>query len=288
METTFTKEKKIFTGVVVLLVLAVLAGGYFFSSNQFLSRNLNNEKLNSEMLLSEKLALQKEVDSFKTQVSDLSGKNSELDEVLKQTSLKLQEKEAALSRISRENGNIKQMRKELADLTQMKNDFESKVLSLNESIQKLNKEKDALNQTIASLQGENKKLTANVDLLSSMTRDNYLVETMKRKDRLTVFARRTKKMSLTFKVPDYVVENISFKIIKPDGKIIEGKENGVACRVIYGDEGLTASLDGAGTIHITRQIEMIYEPKEKQKPGMYKIEMYIQDTNVGTFNVKLR
>ena len=65
----------------------------------------------------------------------------------------------------------------------MKKDFESQVLALNETIQKLNAEKDALNQTIASLQGENKQLATNLDILSSMTGDNYLVETTKRKDR---------------------------------------------------------------------------------------------------------
>jgi hypothetical protein len=136
----------------------------------------------------------------------------------------------------------------------MKKDFESQMLVLNESIQKLNAEKNALNQTIASLQEENKQLAANLEILSSMTADNYLVETTKRKDRLTVVARRTKKMAVTFKVPDNVVEDITFKILKPDGKVVEGKHNGIAYRVVDGDEGLMASSLG-GVIQVSRKID---------------------------------
>lgn len=287
METTVSKEKKIIGSVIALLIMALVVGGYFYTSNKLLLKNLNNERLNSEMMLSEKLALQKEIDAFKKQINLLSGKNTELDKVLTMTSQKLKDKEAELSRINRENGNIKQLKQQLADLAKMKKEFDSQVLALNESIQKLNKEKDALNQTIASLQDENKQLAANLEILSSMTADNYLVETTKRKDRLTVVAKRTKKMAVTFKVPDNIVENISFKIVKPDGKIVEGKENGIAYHVLNADEGLMASTSG-GAIQVVRQIEMTYEPKEKQKPGLYKIEMYNSDKYVGTINVKLR
>lgn len=238
---TIAKEKLIAGGAVILLIVALIGTGIYYSSNKSLTKNLNSEKLKSEMMLSEKLELQKEMEAFKNRISALMGRNSELDQFLSSTTQKLLDKQAELNRIKRENGNIKQLKKELADLGQMKRDFESRLLALNESIQKLNAEKNALNQTIASLQEDNKQLAENLEILSSMTADNYLVETTKRKDRLTVVAKRTKKIAVTFKVPDNVVEDITFKIMKPDGKVVEGKDKGIAYRVVNGDEGLVAS-----------------------------------------------
>jgi peptidoglycan hydrolase CwlO-like protein len=287
MKTILTKENRITAGVVVLLIMALIATGIYYSSNKSLTKNLNTEKLKSEMMLSEKLALQKEIDTFKNQINSLSGKNTELDKMLAETSLKLSDKEAQLNRIARENGNIKQLKKQLAELEQMKKDFDSQLLTLNETIQKLNKEKDAMNQAIASLQKENKELAANLEILSSLTAVNYLVETTKRKDRLTIVAKRTKKMTVTFKVPENMVENISFKLIRPDGTKVEGKGNGIAHRVVNGDDGLMASISG-GAIKVLKRIEMTYEPKEKQKPGVYSIEIFNGDKYIGACNVKLR
>lgn len=287
MKTIEQRERKIAAIAVIILIAGLISTGIFFTINRSQLKNLNSEKLKSEMMLSEKLALQKEIESFRTQINSLSGKNTELDKLLAETSQKLSEKEAQLSRIVRENGNVKTLKKELADLNQMKKDYESQVLALNETIRKLNSEKDALNQTIASLQEENKQLAANYDILNSMTADNYLVETTKRKDRLTVVAKRAKKITVSFKVPESIIEDISFKIIKPDGKTVEGKDNGIACRILNDDEGFMASLNG-GAIKVSKKIEMTYEPKEKQKPGLYRIEMYNGEKYIGTCNVKLR
>ncbi len=287
MKTIEQREKRITAIAVLILIAALIGSGLFYSTNRSITKDLNNEKLKSEMMLSEKLALQKEIETFKTQVNSLSGKNSELDKLLAETNGKLSEKEAQLSRIIRENGNIKSLKKQLAELEQLKKDFENQVLALNESIKKLNSEKEELNRTIVSLRNENKQLTENLEILNSMTGDNYLVESTKRKDRLTVVARRTKKITMSFNVPENMVENISFKLTKPDGSQVDGKGNGIAYHITNEDEGLTASLSG-GVIKVSKKIEMTYEPKEKQKPGIYKIEIYNGDKYIGTCNVKLR
>ncbi len=290
---TIKKEQFIAGGAVILLIAALIGTGIFYSANKSLSKNLNNEKLKTEMMLSEQLALQKEMETFRNRINSLNGLNAELNKVLAVTSQKLSEKEAEMNKIVRENGNIKTLKKQLAELTQMKKDFEGQVLALNQTIQKLNNEKNALNQMIASLKDENKQMAANLAILSSITTDNYLVETTKKgflsnNEKLTVVAKRAKKMTVSFKVPENMVEDISFKLTKPDGTRIEGKGNGIACKVIDGDANLTASLSGGGTISVSKKIEMTWEPKEKQKPGIYKIEMYNRDKYVGTINARLR
>lgn len=287
MRITENRGKTSIVIAVVIVIAALIGTGIFYSSNKSLTRNLNVEKLKTERMLSEKLELQKEIETFRNQINSLTGKNTELDQLLAETSQKLNEKEAQLSRIVRENGSIKTLKKELAELNQVKKDFVDQVANLNETIWKLNKEKDTLNETIASLQKENKQLATNLDILSSITGDNYLVESTKRKDRLTVMAKRTKKITMSFNVPENVVENISFKLTKPDGKQVDGKDNGIAYRIVNGDEDLTASISG-GAIKVSKKIEMTYEPKEKSKPGIYKIEMYNDDKYIGACNVKLR
>ncbi|HAQ19312.1 MAG TPA: hypothetical protein DCR40_08795 [Prolixibacteraceae bacterium] len=285
---TIEKRGKTSIAITVLILIAALIGtGIFYSSNKSLTKSLNDEKLKTEMILSEKLALQKEIENYNNHINSLNNRNADLGILLAETSQKLIEKEAQLSRIVRENGNIKTLKKDLADLTQIKKDFENQVAALNESIRKLNKENDTMNETIASLQKENRQLAANLDILSSMTGDNYLVETTKRKDRLTVMAKRAKKITMSFNVPENMVENISFKLTKPDGTQVEGTENGIAFRIVDGDESLTASVSG-GAIEVSKKIEMIYTPKEKQKPGIYKIEMFNGEKYIGACNVKLR
>ncbi|MGE5394119.1 MAG: hypothetical protein ACM3P1_05195 [Candidatus Saccharibacteria bacterium] len=283
------REKTILSTAVILLLMALLGIGYFYSANKSITSILNKERLNAEKALSEKLELDKEIELFKNRVNALSGQNAEMDKMLAQTNQKLSEKENQLRRIYRENGNIKELKKQVAELNQMKKDFDAQVLSLNEMIKSLNKEKNALNQTIASLQNENKQLATNLDILSSMSSDNFLVETTRKKDKLTVMAKRTRKMTVSFNVPNNVSENISFRIIKPDGSKVDGKDNGVAYRVVNPEEGLTASTSAVlETVKVSRKIEMTYQPKDKQKPGIYKIEMYNGDKYIGACNVKLR
>ncbi len=162
------------------------------------------------------------------------------------------------------------------------------MLSLNESVQKLNGEKEMLNQTVASLQLANQQLAANLDILSSMTADNYLIESSRKNGKLTVMSRRTRKIAVSFKVPENMVESISFKIMKPDGSQIGGKnDQGLTFEVTNDDAGLLVN-SSSEVIKVSKKIEMTYEPKEKLKAGVYKVEMFNGEKYVGACNVKLR
>lgn len=271
-----------------MLLIATLIGTFSFYRNGIsLQTSLNDERLKTEMMLSEKLALQKEIDNFRAQINSLNGKNTELDKLLAQATKKLNDKQAELNKIVKDNSNIALLNKQIEGLNKMKRDFENDIMALNERISKLNKENDAMDQTIASLKKENELLNSNLAILSSMVADDYLVETSKKNDKLTAKAKQARKMSLTFNVPDNIVSNISFKITKPDGKRVEGKDSGIAYVVVDENETLLASTS-AGEIKVSRKIEMNYSPKEKLKPGVYKIEMYNGDRYIGTCNVKLR
>lgn len=283
------RENSIIAAAVILLLMALLGIGYFYSAHRSVTAILNKERLESEKMLSEKLTLEKDIDSFKSRINDLSGQNAGLDKMLAEVNQQLSEKQNQIRRMQHENGNLKELKKQVAELQQMKKEFESQVRSLNEMIMALNKEKNTLNQTIASLEAQNKQLAANLEILSSVTSDNFLVETTRKNNKLTVMAKRARKMAISFSVPNNLSENLSFKIIRPDGSKVEGNDKNVAYRVLNPEEGLTASTGNTlETIKVDRKIEMTWHPEQKQKPGIYKIEMYNVGKYIGSCNIRLR
>ncbi len=287
MKTKSKNEKLILTGSLVFLFLSLGGFGYFFVSSKKLTNNLNNEKLRSELILSEKVSLDKEILNLKNQLSALKGTNSELDQIIAQTSQRLSEKEAELSKIKRENGNIKSLKKQLDEIGKLKKDLDTQIAALNESVKKLNSEKDDLSKTIAALKAENQELAENNRIMSSLKADNYLVQSTRGKNKLTVKARRTNKISVSLKVPANMVENLNFNIIKPNGVKVKGSDKGLAIKTIDDDDQLLVSLYN-DEIKVSKSIEFSYTPKEKLKPGVYKIEMYNGEKYIGSCNVKLR
>ncbi len=123
MKTTFNKQKAITSGAVIILLVSLIGAGISYNANQSTKKNLNDEKLKTELILSEKLNLEKEFADFKNQMNGLKGKNSDLDKVLSETSKKLSEKEEEISTISRENGSMRVLRKQITELSQMKKGF---------------------------------------------------------------------------------------------------------------------------------------------------------------------
>lgn len=287
MKKKLNKEKVIAVAAVVLLLATLIGTFSLYNSGKSLKNSLNDEKLKTEIMLSEKLALQKEIDNFRNQINSLNGKNADLDKLLAQATKKLNEKQAELNKIVKDNSNIASLKKQIEELNKLKQDFENEMLAMNEKIRKLSKENGEMDETIAALQKENKMLSENLDILSSMVADDYLVEASKKNDKLTAKAKQTKNMSLTFNVPNNIVSNISFKITKPDGKRVEGKDSDITYNVVEENETLLASTTDK-EIKVSRKIVMNYSPKEKLKPGIYKIEMYNEDRYIGTCNVKLR
>ena len=287
METNIKKERAIAAGSVIFLLASLIGTGVFYNSTLSLKKNLNEEKLKTELMLSEKLNFEKDIVSFKTELNDYKGKNEELDKVLASTQKMLEEKEAMVKSITSENANVKSLKKQIADFNKLKKDFESQASVLNESIKKLNSEKEVLNNTIASLKEENKMLAANLDVLTSLTADSYLVESTKKNGKLTVISKRTKKMTLTFKVPQTLNESISFRIVKPDGTQVEGSDKAISFKEVNDSYDLYASISPE-EIKVFKKIEMTYEPKEKLKAGLYKVEMLNAGKYMGSCNVKLR
>ncbi|HNP94588.1 MAG TPA: hypothetical protein PKJ63_03135 [Cyclobacteriaceae bacterium] len=284
------QNPKVIAGTVTFLLAIALVGLIsFYEANQSLEAGLNDEKLKSERILSEKLSLEKEIAKLKQSITSLQGRNADLDKTLSKTSAKIAEKERELNKMSKENASLKQYKQQYADLQKIKNDLESQVLALNNALTAANKEKESLNRMVAELQVKNKSLSDELAQIQIASLDDIRVEAFK-KNKLTVSARKTKKLDINFMIPSkYSADNLTFKISDPSGQVLSPKDGTIAYVETLEAPILTADASDMLYLKQTKQVKMEYKPKKKLKAGIYRIEVTNADnTYLGSLQVRLR
>ena len=110
-----------------------------------------------------------------------------------------------------------------------------------------------------------------------------------KKDKLTIYAGRTKKLNLNFEVPQNLTEAISFKIVTPTGTTITPEDKSLSWVTEPYSHNLTASLSsGPGDFGVPRKVVLTYNAKEKLTSGEYKIQILSADKIIGNCRIKLR
>lgn len=291
---TIGKEKLVAGGLTVLLIAAVITGSILFNSNLSLKSSLSDSKQQNEALTNEKANLYKAINEFKAEIEGLKGKNSDLDKILAETQRKLSDKEKALAGIKRDNASIKNLRKELADLNAMKSELQKQIDALTAQNSSLTAENKKLQSSLAALQSEKEGLLKQIEMAkTSVKPDNIMVETYRnvKKDRLTLNAKRTKKLAVLFNLPQEYTSGISFKITTPDGNVISDKDKSLSWEFsdLSNDDNLLASLNPfPGEFEVTTQVKLSYTPTSKLKPGEYKISILQNGINLGNCRVRLK
>ena len=286
-----TKNKVIAGSLTTLLVAAIIGLIYLQDSNKSMSNLLDEAKLKSERFLSEKLSLDKEIDNLKKQKMTLGNKNSELDKLLASTNSALAKKEKELKAVQWDKNKSKKLEADLAEIRKIKGELENQIAMQNETIKKLRGENEQLSMNAAALKEQNETLIANSKVANALNTNNWKVETTKgKKDRLTVVARRTNKISMGFDVPQNLVENINFKITGPNGSALpEG--NRLSYAVIDNDSDFVASAStDIQNYGVTKRIEMTYKPQAKEKlvAGIYRIDVYEKNVYINSYQIRLR
>lgn len=286
-----TKNKVIAGSLTTLLVAAIIGLIYLQDSNKSMSNLLDEAKLKSERFLSEKLSLDKEIDNLKKQKMTLGNKNSELDKLLASTNSALAKKEKELKAVQWDKNKSKKLEADLAEIRKIKGELENQIAMQNETIKKLRGENEQLSMNAAALKEQNETLIANSKVANALNTNNWKVETTKgKKDRLTVVARRTNKISMGFDVPQNLVENINFKITGPNGFALpEG--NRLSYAVIDNDSDFVASAStDIQNYGVTKRIEMTYKPQAKEKlvAGIYRIDVYEKNVYINSYQIRLR
>jgi predicted nucleic acid-binding Zn-ribbon protein len=251
-------------------------------TNRRLTDMFAREKLKADSLKAEKLSLQKELDSFKNEVADLSVKNRESSKSLQEASSKLAAMEEAMKKNRKENVSFQQLKKQHMELIQLRTDLEDQVTALKTSNARLQQENSTLTNRIAFLTENNKFLSEELVKAQQASTDNTQVEAVTRSGKLIVKAHRTRKIIMNFSVRKDL-NNPSFKIIDPKGNTLTDKE-GIFTSLKLNDNYVPGK---EGSTQITR-MEVTYKPIKKLKPGIYKIEVLNNNLHVGNFVLALR
>ncbi len=285
------KNKVIAGSLTTLLIAAIIGLLYLQDSNKSMSDLLDATKLKSERSLSEKLSLDKEIDNLKKQKINLGNKNSELDKLLASSNSALAKKEKELKAVQWDKNKSKKLESELAEIRKVKGELENQIAMHNETIKRLRGENEQLSMNAASLKEQNEALIASSKVANAINANNWKVETTKgKRDRLTVVARRTNKISMGFDIPQNLVENINFKITTPNGATLPEGDR-LSYVVIDNDSDFVASLSPyIESNGVTKRIEMTYRPKANEKlvAGIYKIDVYEKNVYINSYQVRLR
>ena len=276
------------------LFVSLFIAAHYITLNKEAVTSLNGEKLKSEALLSEKLALQKDIDKFKKEITSLQGLNTNLDRLLADAKSKLADSEAQLKQIQRNNSSIGSLNKQIADLNKLKTSLESQIAGFNSQLSALKDENGALkrenenaNAMIAHLEKENKQLSDNMSLLTAMTEDN-LVVVKKKNEKLTVNSKRAKKINFVFDVPQSTLGGLEFKVVSPASKVYSKSDGSISHHLVQSEGNPVASLGVyPGQFELVQRVEMVFTPKEKLSKGIYKIEVYHNGTHLGRMQVQL-
>ncbi len=288
METSVSKSKVILT---ITIFTLILLSGAFLIKNISLNMQLGKERINSEKLLSEKLKLDKSIEKFRNDLAALMGQNVRLDKLVTKTNKKLQNKEAEIKRLMAENATVGELRAKISELEILREKLMNDISDLNLSMTQLKTENSQLNDLLTSLRSENEILIVDNTILKAMVADNYRAEALKGKnDKLTINARKTDKLMVSFDLPSDVGDNLYFKVMTPKGDEFSSKTD-LSARifVVENNERLLASASDnvVGSIGAKR-VEMIYTPNIKLTKGVYKFNLYNDKNYIGSTQLRLK
>jgi peptidoglycan hydrolase CwlO-like protein len=291
MKPKIKKEKLIAATVVALLVISMAGMVIYHQSNKTLKSGLKDEKLKSETLLSEKLAFAKEVEKLKTDIQAWMGKSHSADRMLEEANTRIGGMEKTIAGLRKENTALASLRKDLNELRQIRADLENQLAALDQSNKNNLKQLDEFRAELASVKAERDDLKFNQKAKAENLTDDFRLETTrgKKKQKLTVNAARTKKLVVSFEIPESMTGDVNFSIITPEGKTIKSNDPRLKSALIEDNRNLTASLSPvSGEFEISRRIEMTYTPDSKLEPGIYKIQILQKDKKVGSAQLRLK
>jgi DNA repair exonuclease SbcCD ATPase subunit len=285
-----TRERILKSAVLTLIVLLLILSGLFIAVKNIGQKNLATERLNSETLISEKLKLDKNIAQLKNALKQSIASNDQLNSQFNELQKQLGAKENEINQLSNSNKlNSKIIKDKNSEIENLKNQFNNEIEKLNLVIKEDQIENKTLNHQIEALESEKARLANDNAILEAMAANNYLTEAQKKRNaKITVLARRTNALLVSFDLPYNNTENIYFTINTPEGEEISSKNNSSANVISVPNKNLTASLNGTGQTSVTFRTELKYTPDKKLKRGIYKFNIYNNDKYLGSSQIKLR
>lgn len=287
-----TKIKAVAAGVTATLFASLMTLGVIYRNNSLLTEDIKAEKIRTETLNGEKTSLNKEIDKLKKELASLNSDNKELDKAVKEAQHKLVEKEAQIAKLSKNNSVIPSLRKEIESIRKIRQELIAQLETLKNENYMMGTEISELNRTIAGLRKENQELLARTNEKPMMAY-NFRVEPVKsRNDKLTVKAKRAKKIKISFDVnsPKNMTGDVYLKIRSEKDNELEGQtilayemaEDTDDEYMMASTESLVISADEY------KRFSVAFNPKEKLDAGVYYVSVFSGNNYLGSAQFKLR
>ncbi len=286
------KEKRVrLAGSAIIVVLLIIAGIAFFSNSRN-KRNLRQEKLQNESIMSQKNKATEDLDNIKSDLTALKSKEETTNKALASEKTILKEKERRIAYMSKENSSLMKDKNELAQLKKSKTELDKSYQDLElQHETALSLIKDLENSKIA-LDSERKELMSELESSQKDRIDNVELYASRgnRKDKITFIARRARELNLSFDTPLSKADAISYKIISPSGKIINPEDKLSAWAILdHSPQNMTASLSSASADpENARKIELKDNSKDKLISGVYTVQVFSDNKDIGNYKLKLR
>ncbi len=287
---TIIKNRKIILSAAFLLVFATT--GTLFFNNVRLKEVVSAEKMKAESLLSQKLQLDKSLELTKKDVADLQVQKRSLEQVVTEANRNLAARIAEAGKLTSQIASLKKFKDKAEELEKQKAQLDKEIDELNKTLMLAQAENSKLNEKIASSARANSNLSDDNAILKSMVSDNYRTEAFRgRNEKLTVNARKTNKLQVSFDLPGQVTEkDLYFRIITPEGlEFSSNRDLAATIEIIENNDDLLVSADpAAGGIAGNRRVEMSFKPQKKLADGVYRFNLYNGDRFLGSTQLRLK
>lgn len=213
-----SSQNKTIIGIALIILFLLLAGlGFIMNSKN--KKNLNAEKLRSESLLSEKLLVEKELEKVKNDLVSLQAKNDADVKTLADLRSSISDKDKRIASLSRQNKTLTSDKTELAAIRQAKETLDNELAALKSDYERQVSQNNELQKSISALEADKANLESQLKEMTLYDSDNFMVygSRGKKKEKLTFWAFRTKKLNINFEVPQSLTENMNFKVTTPSG-----------------------------------------------------------------------
>jgi predicted nucleic acid-binding Zn-ribbon protein len=281
-------QKILIIGVAVVAAIAIFFAGLYISKYKSAQNRLTDHILTYDQLLSEKLEQEKLFSKLKSDFSLLQKDKEIAESSLNEAEQKIKELENQLKSIDNKGKKVKSLENQISDLQKKIQSMERELAENKSKNDQLADKNAELNMNIADLEEQISAL--NQKVISSMFANNYRIESHKGKsDKLTINAKKTKKILMSFDIPQDIATNINLKITTPEGQTISGGEKNISWKVVDVNEIYLASkIPYLGEIEVKKRIEITYKPERKLNKGIYTLEFYDKNNIIGVCQIRFK
>lgn len=270
-----------------LTLAAVGTTAYLWVTEQDHRSALDERRLHAERLLGEKLQLEKRVAESNGQLSEMRAANSEAELRLQELQHRLDDARQRETTLAARAQRTLAAERKAKEMTEAQGDLLSQ-LSLARS------HTQDLEQRIAELLAERDALAARLgeQQQGAWMVNNAVVEAVRgRKGLLTVKARRTREIRMAFDLPQRLAPDANFRIVTPEGLSYAGADPALSMTLDLPEGDALAAVDlAAGMLPEDRatRVHLKFDPQQKLKPGVYRIDVRSGEQYLNTVLLRLR